>query len=417
MAAVIQRMDLLRWLLTQVSFRLLKSLPPSIPAGKLHNFFGYIPDPQKVVDTGCVRSVVSHRLEISFGPRQTPAGDPLEIVFKSGGPALKELVTVLRNHIIGNAGTNLLLTLWVDSLTRAAVAAINASGNPLPRPTQVTAGKRLLEDKATEELARKKQKQDEKAVKDAKKSEAAAARRGQSKEQYVILLTSSHDIDDGSLRDRAMTANAHKSLGARVVDVGSTSAGTDKDMFAAFRRAGVDNKTAARTAHIEKTNFLTMNFICHGGVAPALVNNCSFRAPLNHLEPGNGVKVASTFSSTYIPAEAARVTLLAIEELKKHYNLTLGYDGGTTLKQQSIYTFHVTTPDREASSLSLTVSHRCTRHNAGVVLIPTPIDRNPPGDSQPNPHLGISSHTDPIRVTIGIATNGSLTITVAISIA
>ncbi|KAJ7689830.1 hypothetical protein B0H17DRAFT_1291940 [Mycena rosella] len=62
---------------------------------------------RSLVDTGCVRSVVSHRLKISFGPRQTPAGDPLEIVFKSRGPALEEVVTVLRKPIIGNAGTNL----------------------------------------------------------------------------------------------------------------------------------------------------------------------------------------------------------------------------------------------------------------------------------------------------------------------
>ncbi|KAJ7704858.1 hypothetical protein B0H17DRAFT_1126494 [Mycena rosella] len=114
-----------------------------------------------------------------------------------------------------------------------------------------------------------------------------------------------------------------------------------------FKLAGTENKPAARTACIEKTNFLTMNFLCDTDVAPAVVNNCSFRTLLNHPESENGVKVTSTSSSNYIPAEAARVMLLAIEELKKHSNLTLGYDGSTTLKQQSIYTFYVTTPDHE----------------------------------------------------------------------
>ncbi|KAJ7117510.1 hypothetical protein C8R44DRAFT_879076 [Mycena epipterygia] len=90
-----------------------------------------------------------------------------------------------------------------------------------------------------------------------------------------------------------------------------------------------------------------MNLNCDAGVPPALVNNAAFRALVDHLEPGNGIKVASTFSENYIPAEAARVTLLAIADLKKQYNLNLGYDGGTTLGQQSIYTVHVTTPDRE----------------------------------------------------------------------
>lgn len=147
-----------------------------------------------------------------------------------------------------------------------------------------------------------------------------------------------------ALRDEAMSANAGKSLGARVVDGTSSE---KQDFFAAFKRTGADNKAAAREAHIDKTNYLTMNLICDAGVPPALVNNDAFRALVDHLEPGNGIKVASTFSENYIPAEAARVTLLAIAELKKDYNLNLGYDGGTTLGQQSIYTFHVTTPDRE----------------------------------------------------------------------
>jgi hypothetical protein len=108
--------------------RLLKGLPDSIPTGETHNFLGYVPSPQKVVDTGCIRSVVSHSLELSFGARRTPAGETIIVVFKSRGPALEEVVTVLRNHITGNAGANLLLTLWVDDLTTGAVHAIEASG-------------------------------------------------------------------------------------------------------------------------------------------------------------------------------------------------------------------------------------------------------------------------------------------------
>lgn len=142
-----------------------------------------------------------------------------------------------------------------------------------------------------------------------------------------------------------MTANAGKSLGATVLAAGDP-AGTDP--FSGFKRVGAQNKDAARKAHIKKTNYLTMNLLCDGALAPALVDNPSFRALVDHLEPNNGIVVASTFSSSYIPAEAARVTLLAIEELKKHHNLNLGYDGGTTKGKQSIYTFHVTTPDREA---------------------------------------------------------------------
>ncbi|KAJ6573317.1 ribonuclease H-like domain-containing protein, partial [Mycena sp. CBHHK59/15] len=147
------------------------------------------------------------------------------------------------------------------------------------------------------------------------------------------------------LRNEAVTANAGASLGARVIDANHAS--DTGDMFAGFKAAGAESKAAARKAREEKTNFLTMNLLCDAGLPPALVGNPSFRALVNHLDPVNGIKVASTFSSSYIPAEAARVTLLAIEELKKQDNLSLGYDGGTTLGQQSIYTVHVTTPDRE----------------------------------------------------------------------
>jgi hypothetical protein len=50
------------------------------------------------------------------------------ITFKSRGPALEEVVTVLRDFITGNGGANVLLTQWVDDLRRAARAAIEGAG-------------------------------------------------------------------------------------------------------------------------------------------------------------------------------------------------------------------------------------------------------------------------------------------------
>jgi hypothetical protein len=108
-----------------------------------------------------------------------------------------------------------------------------------------------------------------------------------------------------------------------------------------------------------------MMLICDAGLPPAIVGNDAFKALIHHFEADAGIKVASTFSSIYTPQEAARVDLLVAAELKTHYNLHLGYDGGTTTGQQSIYTFRVTTPDREvyfvkgdeASGLSHTGVH------------------------------------------------------------
>ncbi|KAJ7669618.1 ribonuclease H-like domain-containing protein, partial [Mycena olivaceomarginata] len=144
------------------------------------------------------------------------------------------------------------------------------------------------------------------------------------------------------LREQALAANAGQSLGSK-------------------------SKKTQREAHVAKTNLLTLNLICAAGIPPSIVDNPAFRALANHLEPNNGIVVGSTFSSAHIPAEAARVTLLSINELKQHYNLSLGFDGGTTKGKQSIYTVHVTTADREvylikgdeASGFSHTGAHIC----------------------------------------------------------
>ncbi|KAJ7138345.1 hypothetical protein C8R44DRAFT_728486 [Mycena epipterygia] len=110
--------------------RLLKNLPDTIPLGDAHNFLDYTPNPVKVARAGCTNSVVSHSLEISFGAHKAPGptGGDITIIFKSRGPALEEVATVLRNHITGNEGPNVLLVRWVDDLTKAAFAAIEASG-------------------------------------------------------------------------------------------------------------------------------------------------------------------------------------------------------------------------------------------------------------------------------------------------
>ncbi|KAJ6560539.1 hypothetical protein DFH09DRAFT_1083409 [Mycena vulgaris] len=157
--------------------RLLKALPESIPIGEAHNFMDYVPDPKKVADTGRVKSVASHSLEVSFGARRTPTGETVIIVFKSRGPALQEVATVLRDHITGNAGQNILLTLWVDDLTTAATAAVTGAGLPLPREAHTTFAKRVLVDKAVEENAAKKQRRDEKGAKDASKARTAAKKK------------------------------------------------------------------------------------------------------------------------------------------------------------------------------------------------------------------------------------------------
>ncbi|KAJ7241185.1 ribonuclease H-like domain-containing protein [Mycena rebaudengoi] len=108
-----------------------------------------------------------------------------------------------------------------------------------------------------------------------------------------------------------------QSLGAQVID----GPASKPDAFGKFKQAGAEDKIARRKAHVKRTNYLTMNLLCDGGL-PQISSTIRLSAPY------------------YIPAEAARVTLISIEELKKHYNLNMGYDGGTTQGKQSIYTYH-----------------------------------------------------------------------------
>ncbi|KAJ6583697.1 hypothetical protein B0H10DRAFT_1962047 [Mycena sp. CBHHK59/15] len=348
--------------------RLLKALPDDIPIGDAHNFLDYTPNPEKVKDTGCVKSVVSHSLEVSFGARRTGAGETIEVKYKSRGLALEE---VLRDHITGNAGANKILVLWVDDLIRAAVNTIEAADCPLPRIIQTTAPKRRLEDEAIVEQAKKKQKKDEKVERAAKKAQTDEAKKRteqgplkwafddleddpapppptgnvRGKPKLVLLdklVIPCHSIKEPDtrrvrcagtgcheswahprsstrilphsseckflsreLRNEAVTANAGASLGARVIDANHAS--DTGDMFAGFKAAGAESKAAARKAREEKTNFLTMNLLCDAGLPPALVGNPSFRALVNHLDP--------IFMSKGLPQVAERERWIEISRL------------------------------------------------------------------------------------------------------
>jgi hypothetical protein len=173
--------------------RLLRALPEAIPLGDCHDFIGYLPDPRKFAVAGCTQTVVSHALAASFN-RST--GSAVPIIFQSRGTELEEVTTVLRRYITGNAGSNVLLVSWVDDLTTAATSAITTAGIPvspsvlitlplrqfmvlpqLPRKVNITAAKRLMEDSALVENAKKRKRSDDQAAKDAQKEHTEEAKK------------------------------------------------------------------------------------------------------------------------------------------------------------------------------------------------------------------------------------------------
>ncbi|KAJ6528354.1 hypothetical protein DFH09DRAFT_1094429 [Mycena vulgaris] len=158
--------------------RLLKALPESIAIEEAHNFMDYVPDPKKVADTGRVKSVVSHSLEVSFDARRTPAGETVIIVFKSRGPALQEVATVTSPETLASISFS---------------PSITGAGLPLPREAHTRFAKRVLVDKAVEENAAKKQRRDEKGAKDASKARTEAAKK---KTEQGAVNWSFDDLED-----------------------------------------------------------------------------------------------------------------------------------------------------------------------------------------------------------------------------
>ncbi|CAK5273903.1 unnamed protein product [Mycena citricolor] len=393
--------------------RLLKALPDTIPIGTEHDFINFEPDPEKVVDFGDERAAVNQAVEVSFGARTLPGKDEMiPVVFKTRGPALEAIVEVFRQYITGSGGSNVIMCKWVDDLRSSAKKAILDANQTLPRAIHTTAAKRLLEEEENTTNSAKRKKKDLAAVKGQSKKDLAAAKekteqgkipwdfddleddvvepklakRGRGAPTNKLLdrlVIPCHSITDKTkkrfrcmgdrckwscsaprmsgrilphasecayfpeeTREDALMENAEDALGAQVVldedDEDNNEKEPGKDAFAAFVKTGQDER-------VVKTNLLALELWCSAGLALRLFDAPRFRKFMNHLDPKNKIYVSTTFSENKIPAEAARITVLVNRLLRKQQNLTISYDGATIKKGESIYTFHVTTPDTRIS--------------------------------------------------------------------
>lgn len=102
--------------------------------------------------------------------------------------------------------------------------------------------------------------------------------------------------------------------------------------------------------------------VCVAGLPPRIADLPQWRTLLNHATRGL-YKPASkdVLRDNHIPATASWVRKKQMEYLKTQWNLTGTYDGSTTRRPQSIYTFHVTDSHRRTFLIegdeSSTVSH------------------------------------------------------------
>ncbi|KAJ3792212.1 ribonuclease H-like domain-containing protein, partial [Lentinula aff. detonsa] len=103
----------------------------------------------------------------------------------------------------------------------------------------------------------------------------------------------------------------------------------------------------------DKLDFCIMKLICVNGLAPNILDSDEWK---EFIQVATKSKLKATpsdkFEYDYIPNEAARVQQLTVEALRQHHNLTFTFDGSDTLGRDSVYTGHVTTPDRTTYFLS-----------------------------------------------------------------
>lgn len=108
-----------------------------------------------------------------------------------------------------------------------------------------------------------------------------------------------------------------------------------------------------------------VQFICENGVPPAIVKSRSWKQMWTDANPRYTPVSATTLQEVHIPQQAQFVRTAHLEYLRTQRNITISFDGGTTRRPQSVYTFHAITTDRrvflirgdEASGFSHTSKH------------------------------------------------------------
>ena len=118
----------------------------------------------------------------------------------------------------------------------------------------------------------------------------------------------------------------------------STSLSSSKEII--FTKIG-------REQQARKISLTVVNLICGAGLAVSIAKYDEWKAFFQVVAPYYTPMSSSTIEDQHIPAEAARIRNIQIDELKKLYNLTVSFDGGSTRFPQSVELIHITTPERE----------------------------------------------------------------------
>ncbi len=150
-----------------------------------------------------------------------------------------------------------------------------------------------------------------------------------------------------SLRKEKSTAPTQKTLWAK--KAGAFGGGAPEAEPKVKETGGLGEMSVAlgRKEFCGRVNHRIVKLICVRGLVPKTLDTLEWKAFVIEASNARYTPTSSTtFVDQHVPAEAAQVRLLQIQELQQRDNLTLTYDGGTTRRPQSVYTIHITTPDR-----------------------------------------------------------------------
>ncbi|KAL7280348.1 hypothetical protein ACG7TL_005266 [Trametes sanguinea] len=115
----------------------------------------------------------------------------------------------------------------------------------------------------------------------------------------------------------------------------------------AFVGKGVkERKKAERAALQEKVDHTIMRLICVRGLVPSIVDSNEWKELMQILNPDYKPSSCEKFTKEFIPKEAAFVRGQELQEVQRHENITVTFDGNNT-RRDSIYFVHATTPERK----------------------------------------------------------------------
>lgn len=93
-------------------------------------------------------------------------------------------------------------------------------------------------------------------------------------------------------------------------------------------------------------DYAVMRFIVASGIPPTAIDLPEWKDMWMKAKPNYSPASSSKMVDTLLPRECSNVRQVQVERFRKSENLSISFDGNTTRSSDSVYTFHITTPDR-----------------------------------------------------------------------